>query len=99
VSDAVVAAEIVIEGVVQGVGFREYTRRRASMLALAGDVVNLPDGRVRVRVEGPRAAIEALVRELVQGPRLARVRDVQVEWRESTGRSASFTIRELEPGA
>ena len=40
-----VAAEILVEGHVQGVGYRDYARRRASGLALRGWVMNLRDGR------------------------------------------------------
>ena len=68
-----VAAEIVAEGRVQGVGFRDYAQRKASLLGLSGYVMNLKDGRVRVRAEGPRQAIEELARELRKGPPLSRV--------------------------
>src|SRR5205814_1524997 len=46
------AAEILIEGRVQGVGYRDYARRRASRLGLGGWVMNLRDGRVHVVVRG-----------------------------------------------
>ena len=83
----------------QGVGFRDYVQRRASALGLAGFVMNLKDGRVRARAEGPRALIEELVRELEKGPPLSRVEQVSVRWLPPTGRYASFGVRyaEFEP--
>ncbi|HEU4371072.1 MAG TPA: acylphosphatase [Methylomirabilota bacterium] len=94
-----VAAEILVEGHVQGVGYRDYARRRASLLGLAGWVMNLRDGRVRLRAEGPRAVIEDLVRALEKGPPLSRVLRVEVRWLPATGRFADFAVRfaEFEP--
>ena len=96
---ATTAAEIVVEGQVQGVGFRTFAQRRALHLGLAGYVMNLRDGRVRARAEGPRRCLEDLVRDLEKGPPLSRVERVSVRWLPPTGRFAGFTIRyaEFEP--
>ena len=93
------AAEILVEGHVQGVGYRDYARRRASVLGLAGWVMNLRDGRVRLRAEGPRDVIEDLVRALEKGPPLSLVKRVQIRWLAPTGRYADFDVRfaEFEP--
>ena len=93
------AAEIVIEGHVQGVGYRNYVQRRAQGLGLAGYVMNLKDGRVRARAEGPRGVIEELVRELEKGPPLSRVASVTVRWLPASGRFVAFGIlyAEFEP--
>ena len=93
------AAEILVEGDVQGVGYRDYACRRALVLGLNGWVMNLRDGRVRVRTEGPGAAIEELVHALEKGPPLSRVERVTVRWTTATGRFASFGVRyaEFEP--
>ncbi|HET7877087.1 MAG TPA: acylphosphatase [Methylomirabilota bacterium] len=90
------AAELLIEGRVQGVGYRDFVQRKAEQLGLAGYVMNLNDGRVRVRAEGAREAIEELARELEKGPPLARVERVTVTWRPRTGRFSSFAIRYAE---
>ncbi len=90
------AAEIVVEGYVQGVGYRNYAQRKASMLGLIGFVMNLRDGRVRVRAEGARETIEELVRDLQKGPPLSRVEKVTVTWLPPTGRFAAFGIRYAE---
>src|SRR5512132_95880 len=90
------AAEIIVEGRVQGVGYRNFAQRKAGQLALRGYVMNLKDGRVRVRVEGSREAVEDLVRHLEKGPPLARVETVSVTWRAPTGRFTSFNVRYAE---
>ncbi len=90
------AAEILVDGDVQGIGYRGFAQRKALQLGLRGYVMNLKDGRVRVRVEGPRDTIEELVRDLEKGPPLARVEKVSVTWLPPTGRFASFGIRFAE---
>ena len=90
------AAEIVIDGRVQGVGYRNFVQRKAAKLGLAGYVMNLRDGRVRVRVEGIREAIEELTRDLTKGPPLSRVESLGVTWRPPTGRFTAFVIRYAE---
>ncbi len=88
-----VAADLIVAGQVQGVGFRAYAQRRASLLGLTGYVVNLRDGRVRVHAEGPREAIEELVRHLEKGPPLSRVERVEVRWGAASGRFTGFDVR------
>lgn len=56
-----------VQGRVQGVGFRWWTRARALELGLSGSATNLPDGRVEVVAEGPEPALHALV-ALLRGP-------------------------------
>ena len=79
-----------------GVGYRNFAQRKAAQLGLRGYVMNLKDGRVRVRVEGGREVIEELARDLHKGPPLAHVDTVSVAWRPPTGRFASFEVRYAE---
>lgn len=79
-------------------GYRAFVERRAALLGLAGYVVNLRDGRVRVHVEGDRTVIERLVTDLAAGPRLARVERTDVRWLPATGRFTSFGVRYDEAG-
>ena len=64
---------IVVEGAVQGVGYREFTRRAALRLNVSGWVRNRSDGAVEALVRGPPASDEALIAEMRQGPRFAAV--------------------------
>ncbi len=66
-----------VEGRVQGVWFRESTRREASPRGITGHAVNLPDGAVEVLAWGDGPALDALERWLHKGPPMARVRSVQ----------------------
>lgn len=90
------AAEILVVGRVHGVGYRDFVQRRATRLGLTGYVMNLSDGRVRVRAEGASESIEELVRELEKGPPLAQVEQVSVTWLPPRGRFATFEIRFAE---
>lgn len=86
-----VGAEILVEGRVQGVGFRQYARRCAEKLGIVGYAMNLPDGRVRVIAEGTKAAVDAIVRELERGP--GRGARVTITWRAASGEFGGFGIR------
>lgn len=59
---------IVLEGRVQGVGFRWWARREANSLGLRGTVRNLSDGSVEVHVAGPTGPLAAFLAALEQGP-------------------------------
>jgi acylphosphatase len=88
-----VAADVVVTGRVQGVGYRAFAERCARRQGHAGYVMNLPDGRVRLHAEGDRPSIEALLPDLRRGPRLAVVTDVAVTWMVATGHYDSFDTR------
>ena len=91
-SPEIVAAEILVSGMVQGVGYRFFTQRVAEELKLSGWVRNLPDGRVQAEVEGPRARVEELLARLRVGPRLASVTDVAVTWKAASGTAHGFMV-------
>ncbi len=76
---------VVVQGHVQGVFFRETTRRRALTEGIAGWVRNQPDGSVEAVLEGEREAVERLVAFLREGPRGARVDWVDVVSEEAEG--------------
>ena len=78
---------VVVQGHVQGVFFRETTKRRALSAGVAGWVRNLPDGSVEAVFEGERAAVERLVDYAREGPRGARVDWVDIEAEEPEGLS------------
>jgi acylphosphatase len=65
-----------IKGRVQGVFFRDSTRRVAQSLGLTGHAVNLPNGDVEVLACGDAAAIDQLAAWLHEGPRMAEVTEV-----------------------
>ncbi|KAI9376600.1 Acylphosphatase-like domain-containing protein [Aspergillus egyptiacus] len=62
-----------VHGTVQGVGFRDFTQKRAAEYGLAGWVGNTNCGRVEGEAQGPEDAIQKLLKDLDKGPRLAHV--------------------------
>ena len=88
---SMVCRRFLVSGKVQGVWFRESTRREAVKLNLEGHAINLPDGRVEVVAAGHESGINALALWLQQGPRLARVDSVMEEDTEKTGWSGFST--------
>jgi acylphosphatase len=73
-----IVRRILVEGVVQGVGYREFTRRAALRLNVSGWVRNRSDGAVEALARGSPAAVESLVAEMRQGPRFAIVDNLSV---------------------
>ena len=65
-----------ISGRVQGVFFRDRTKKEALKLGLNGSAVNLPDGTVKVCLNGESEDIDLLERWLQIGPELAQVESV-----------------------
>jgi acylphosphatase len=68
---------VIVQGHVQGVGFRDATQARAMALRLVGWVRNLSDGSVQVYARGSADAVATLRAWLASGPPLARVDAVQ----------------------
>ncbi len=66
-----------MSGRVQGVWFRDSTRREAEQLGITGYAINLPDGDVEVLACGDAAAIDRLRHWLRQGPPLASVTGIE----------------------
>jgi acylphosphatase len=62
-----------IGGRVQGVWFRESTRRTAQPMGITGYAKNMPDGSVQVLACGDPGALDSLTEWLKQGPPMAKV--------------------------
>ncbi len=84
---------LVVHGRVQGVFYRDSTRRKAQDLGLTGTVRNLPEGTVGIVAEGPPGGLEELIQWAWQGPPASRVSRVDVAWEAWTGEFQGFTIR------
>ncbi|RCU52716.1 acylphosphatase [Corallincola holothuriorum] len=68
-----------VEGCVQGVGFRYYTQQEALKRGLSGYAKNLVDGRVELLIEGELSAISAMLVWLETGPRTATVESLKID--------------------
>jgi acylphosphatase len=74
---AVQARRFLVRGRVQGVGFRWFVEREAHILSIAGWVRNNSDSSVEVLAQGTRDQLSGLRSRLQQGPRAARVDNVE----------------------
>ena len=68
-----IAKRVVLQGRVQGVGYRDWMTRMARGLGVSGWVRNRPDGSVEALVCGDAATVEELLRRCRAGPHGARV--------------------------
>jgi len=73
------AKRCLVAGHVQGVWYRDSTRRKALQLGVSGRANNLADGRVEVIACGEAEAVNALCDWLWQGSDLSQVSDVECE--------------------
>lgn len=83
---------ILVEGLVQGVFFRDYTRRKAQSLKIKGTVKNLRNGSVEIEAQGQIQEIESLIQWCREGSPLSQVEDVKVEELSIKEGISSFTI-------
>lgn len=89
----IIRVRIRVYGIVQGVGFRYYTKMHADRLGVKGYVENKPDGSVEIVAEGPRDKVEKLLEIVRRGPPAAVVERVDVEYEEPRGEFDRFYIR------
>jgi acylphosphatase len=81
-----------VSGVVQGVGFRYFTQRKADSYGLTGWVRNLPDDRVEFVAEGPKGVLQDFLKEINIGPVSGHVEKVEVVWDNYKGEFNQFRI-------
>jgi len=82
-----------IYGRVQKVFFRDSTRRKARKLGLTGWVSNEPNRIVKVVAEGEEKKLEELIKWCYNGPIIARVEKIDIDWQEATGQFEGFEIK------
>ena len=87
-----VRRRVIVRGFVQGVFFRDSTRRLARQHGVSGWVANRPDGAVEAVFEGEADAVERLVAFSRKGPRGAQVESVEVTEEDPEGLS-NFAVR------
>ena len=85
---------VLVDGSVQGVGYREFTRRAALRLGVSGWIRNRSDGAIEALIRGRPAAVKALVAEMRNGPQFATVNSViATKLDETPGDDGAFVIR------
>jgi len=74
-----VQKHIYLSGRVQGVGFRAFTQRQASVLDIKGWVKNLTDGRVEAVIQGEKTKVKQMIQKLKSGPSYAQVDNIEIK--------------------
>ena len=77
--------EVIVRGVVQGVGFRSFVEQEARSLELSGYVRNRGDGSVEVVAEGTQGLLEDLLATLWRGLLGAHVAKLRCDQPMDTG--------------
>lgn len=86
-------AEILVNGLVQGVGFRYFVLRKAALLNVKGYVQNLYTGEVLTVAEGERSKLTELFEQIKIGPTGSYVKNASIVWAEPTGEFDNFEVR------
>jgi len=83
---------VIVGGIVQGVGFRNFVFHWAKKLGVNGFTRNLPTGEVERGLEGETERVNSLVRLIKHGPKISEVTDSKVEVQEFTGEFMVFKV-------
>lgn len=86
-------AQILVNGLVQGVGFRYFVLKHAARLKLNGYVQNLFTGEVLTVVEGDKINIEELFKLIKLGPSHAHVNNSRIDWSEFKNEFELFEVK------
>ena len=86
-------AKIIVNGLVQGVGYRYFVMRHAENLNLNGYTQNLFTGEVLTEVEGDAGLINEFIKQLKIGPSKSHVVNCAVEWLGYKNEFSRFEVR------
>ena len=92
-SSNLVKAEIIVSGLVQGVGFRYFVYSKAQTIGLKGYTRNLFTGEVLTVIEGKRYLVEELVDYIKIGPSRSYVKSHSVNWLHYKNEFKIFEIK------
>ncbi len=87
-----IAKHLLIEGRVQGVGYRDWMVAKARALGVSGWVRNRADGAVEALVSGDVPAVEELARLCRRGPRLAEVSSITEDLADPPAESGFYRV-------
>ena len=87
------AYEVIVDGRVQGVGYRYFAVNQAHIYQIIGCVKNLYDGRVKIIAEGKEKNIQLFIKQLHQGPRLAHVTNIKTSPFVGKENFSDFAVR------
>lgn len=90
------SVHVIVEGHVQGVGFRYFVKECADKYHLTGWVRNRYDGSVELTAEGDKSSLDLLVERLHSGPSRSIVTNVKAEWSHTLGLYEQFSFLPTE---
>jgi acylphosphatase len=85
-------SHIFVSGKVQGVFFRENTRKKAAEFGLNGFVRNLLNGKVEAVFEGEKEKIEKIIQWIKKNPETAQIKNIEINWQNYQGKFKKFEI-------
>ena len=88
----IIARKFLINGLVQGVGFRFFAQRAAARHQVLGYVKNLEDGRVETVAQGDEKSVKDFMEDMNAGPFYARVEDIEETVLEPNKSFSAFLI-------
>ena len=71
---------LIIEGFVQGVGFRKFVEKKALEKGVGGWITNLQNGTLEAVFDGPKEKEEEMIEICRRGPFLAQVKNIKIDW-------------------
>ncbi len=86
-------ARVLLDGRVQGVGFRYFVTSKAADYEVVGYVRNLDTGGVEIEVEGKREVISQFLLEIKRGPSHGEIANFQVEWKPHKKQYDHFFVK------
>lgn len=89
-----VRAHILVYGEVQGVFFRRTAKKKADELGVVGLVRNRRDESVELIAQGDKKAVEKFIKWCEAGPPLAKVDNVEVEWKKNLEDFDGFEVED-----
>ncbi len=90
--DELKCVHILVDGVVQGVGFRFFVQHQAMAIGLTGWVRNRSDDRVEILAQGSETELQHLIALVRVGPSSATVTDLEIEWSRPSTSFQRFSI-------
>lgn len=84
---------LIIWGVVQGVNFRYFIKRKASELNIKGFVQNNPEGAVLVEAEGEKEVLKNFIDICEKGPSAAKIERIDILWQDKIKGYKEFSVR------
>jgi acylphosphatase len=86
-------AEVTVQGVVQGVGYRFFVLNQARLFGIKGYVRNMPNGTVEVVAEGEKGIVGDFIERLRIGPLSAHVTGIDVKWHKQDSGFTEFRLQ------